>query len=1730
MPIDKNLPPITVDNEIDDDGGNLWSLQLNVGQTPNRAETKIDGDESFDTLSLDDPTTLAEGLKFSVQALGPEISKTLYDNRQRARCVLFTRSYNSPDSDRFNSLITGEYKAPGTFQKKTYHEILKDISSYLADNFGPEYQLKYDDDSLVQLPANFAGEIRFENTDVVSAINQLVESAGGFTWTVDLKEGVPNPGLVATQPDDLYDNKIRIIDFSNLGEDKNYGELGVNVQSADFTGADSCDSSGVMVTDKEGRGLKLQFGGPEWWAATGDPGQEIPAFGAAIKNNIRPLHLSVKQSTLDALNDITAYDMEDYILEGGAGYKIGGNWGTPTDAQGNIIEETVVLSLNGGSYQGQTLEPQLTSSNGELAAAFNAANSGLTLAVDTSSVANVPPGFQNGDGGVRLFGFDQKLLTHSSVEISVEAYHGGAPELLFSPFIHSGEGGGDDALDRELLSAKVQNEYTSLENSGRYREVRTIRANFTDSAGNQGAVAYIVGLPKRRWIPITGLKVDLRQGLVFLPTGSILQFGDWSSNPSFQINTQTSDGKPRLFVNHTLQDAIINNPNSLRMNCVLSAAIDPVVRGDKPYHNIRRRDYRIHNVPANVDGDDKEYQIENAPSNDRALMEVEADSLLAEDIFNSSSKGSINVYPGDHNVKLGELSNGGAIVGVKHDYVPYFKTSIELVQDSGFISLESYLERRRINELANRSEVSPDSILKKIEATAISQSVGGGSSRTVSDHTHSGAPGDGGQRLGNIIVDSITILGTKEVREGGVNTATSAAGTAGLEKLKPAILVEDAGDRGYIDFRYDGDAGSFFTPGANIFRSGNVNSDSIISTGSGSGNVHRKFWVAEWPRGTSAASIDTAVARIESQLPSADSASSITFFDTEQTPLYIDSVSYADGEGTNQSFEIVLEALGAIADAAAGADYPVNTANPTGKAPSGLLNSLANLSNDLDVAFDLLGDTLEELGNALDDIAAQQLEIEGLEGELGDLSDEVDQLGEDLDAAEEDIDDLEEEVAKLKKNKKASKGEKPGEGPSDSAPDSTPAGPGDINDSGGTTPPVTPLGPGSPTNPGGDGSHGPGSIDGGPAGGGGGKATDNKQVAGGLDDVPVGGNDTTLGSVAPGGPAGAASGPGGSQGASGWMGTPSWQGGDPCPTPLFEPDNIDYTGDGGPLNVGSTFNPETCNPVTIPIGMPQISRQTAKEIWAIGGGGGKPAGLIGVSTDSDLPQPDPNKDGFDTDHDQRNPFIWANRTPTVEMDATGRLIFVGGGHIFPTMINQSGEIAISDDESADVNIGGLTGTTMGQLEQVTGIEIKPQRIVGRKAFGMVGVINDTGDAVIVNSQGLFHAELNEEGKYQYADNSEVVLGGQIRKIRNQIDRYDGNVAAEAPGLFSATGNILETTHTLTEAILAMDQNSPKNNYSASTAPTANDDADDGYEVGSIWTNTTSDATYVCIDASVSSAVWHQLSGFTNTRVPFAGATGGLIDSSSLIFDDTNDRLAVGDEIVIGDLTTNVGIVTHPTPFAGSVLNYGIAIVNASGDTQLGLNASSGQYVAVTFDGGTGAGGGNSHTPFVFTEGGIRMYEQTAGGTNFINLAVPTSLSTDYTVTLPSTVGAKNEALITTDTSGTVDFKNPRVCDDIQNDKVTYTVLATDGVIGCNTASSDVAITLEEAATYGYGKPLWIKDNAGNASGHNISISRAGSDTIDGATSITISSDYGAVMLMALESGEWSIMVETGTIS
>lgn len=88
----------------------------------------------------------------------------------------------------------------------------------------------------------------------------------------------------------------------------------------------------------------------------------------------------------------------------------------------------------------------------------------------------------------------------------------------------------------------------------------------------------------------------------------------------------------------------------------------------------------------------------------------------------------------------------------------------------------------------------------------------------------------------------------------------------------------------------------------------------------------------------------------------------------------------------------------------------------------------------------------------------------------------------------------------------------------------------------------------------------------------------------------------------------------------------------------------------------------------------------------------------------------------------------------------------------------------------------------------------------------------------------------------------------------------------------------------------------------------------------------------------------------------------------------------------------------------------------------------------------------------------------------------------------------------------------------------YTALASDRTIAYSAITAACTVTLPAANAYPTGTRLVVFDESGSCSATNaIRISRAGSDTIDGAASAVISMAYGYLALQSNGAGKWTIV-------
>lgn len=107
-----------------------------------------------------------------------------------------------------------------------------------------------------------------------------------------------------------------------------------------------------------------------------------------------------------------------------------------------------------------------------------------------------------------------------------------------------------------------------------------------------------------------------------------------------------------------------------------------------------------------------------------------------------------------------------------------------------------------------------------------------------------------------------------------------------------------------------------------------------------------------------------------------------------------------------------------------------------------------------------------------------------------------------------------------------------------------------------------------------------------------------------------------------------------------------------------------------------------------------------------------------------------------------------------------------------------------------------------------------------------GTVTLTSDDISEGSTNLWYTEL------RVASNADVAANTAHRGLTSGNPH---NVTAAEVGL----GNVADIL----------------NNLNASVAPTINEDSGDGYEVGTVWIDTTADKTYLLVDDTVGAAVW-----------------------------------------------------------------------------------------------------------------------------------------------------------------------------------------------------------------------------------------------------------------------------------
>ena len=186
--------------------------------------------------------------------------------------------------------------------------------------------------------------------------------------------------------------------------------------------------------------------------------------------------------------------------------------------------------------------------------------------------------------------------------------------------------------------------------------------------------------------------------------------------------------------------------------------------------------------------------------------------------------------------------------------------------------------------------------------------------------------------------------------------------------------------------------------------------------------------------------------------------------------------------------------------------------------------------------------------------------------------------------------------------------------------------------------------------------------------------------------------------------------------------------------------------------------------------------------------------------------------------------------------------------------------------------------------------------------GLVLVCNGTSWDVAADGERLTVPRFTIEGS---------LTASGVATFKNNV-LVEGTLSAAGAAVFNALVTMkagLDVSATAAVGTLLVGGTSvsaTKNKYDATSAPTAGDDTNDGYSVGSMWVDVTADRFYVCVDASAGAAVWA-------SRLELSAENVYTAQQRMTLQTDTSSSNAVTFDFAGGDcfidLTENITSIT-----------------------------------------------------------------------------------------------------------------------------------------------------------------------------------------------------------------------------
>jgi hypothetical protein len=288
----------------------------------------------------------------------------------------------------------------------------------------------------------------------------------------------------------------------------------------------------------------------------------------------------------------------------------------------------------------------------------------------------------------------------------------------------------------------------------------------------------------------------------------------------------------------------------------------------------------------------------------------------------------------------------------------------------------------------------------------------------------------------------------------------------------------------------------------------------------------------------------------------------------------------------------------------------------------------------------------------------------------------------------------------------------------------------------------------------------------------------------------------------------------------------------------------------------------------------------------------------------------------------------------------------------------------------------------------------------------------------------------------------------LNDVELQTELDAGNIRIDISGGGLSSSDTVKTLEQSKAIIKPLHDLDIKHNLAGIISPVATDDEDSGYSVGSIWVDEVADESFICVDATSTTAVWNpmgqgaldwaavltagNISDGTDAVMSVGDSLRGVDATSGSAFDlairggtttDTAASVDGGDLLLTGGSTGSTSFVGSAngghvritgggTSGAGAALGGGVFITGATPTNDSGTGGS------ITIASGDGAtGGGNALGGDVFiTTGDGKNASATAGDFSVLCGTSPTGSGAGGNITLTA---GHNEGDQNTNTGGSI---------------------------------------------------------------------------------------------------------------